>query len=169
VITKVVSLWEHVVRLLSCEWLLDWAPNGGAVILIRAVVVAVTFDVLGVLVFCVLDPTRSHALGVTVFRSELADKLHWFGAMFAVAYAALYSRFASQWSYLAGVYNQIKAAEARRDCDPRKIAEWKAGFIVDAHELHLAQKPLFEEIINAWRDDPAVERAYRSVSDRPSA
>ena len=82
-------------------------------------------------------------------------------------YAALYSRFASQWTYLAGVYNQIKMAESRTDRDPRKIAEWKAGFIVDAEELHLVRKPLFAEVVRAWRKDAAVEDAYQARTERP--
>jgi len=163
------SVWERLVRVLSCEWLLDIVPNGGALILLRTLVIALSVDLLAVLGVALLDPTRSGAVTLPFFRSELAEKLPWLGAIFAVVYAALYTRFASQWTYLAGVYNQIKAAEARNDCDPLKIAEWKAGFIVDAHELHLAQKALFAEIILAWRDDPAVELMFRSASERPPA
>ena len=154
-------------RGLSCEWLLDSVPNGGAVILLRTLVIALGLDVIAAVAVGFLDPTHGGIVTLPFLRRELADKLPWFGAIFAVVYAALYTRFASQWTYLAGVYNQIKAAEARNDCDPAKIAEWKAGFIIDAHELHLAQKPLFAEIIDAWRDDPAVELLFRGASERP--
>lgn len=80
-------------------------------------------------------------------------------------YASLYARFASQWSYLAGVYNQIKAAECGQKCDRIALAEWKAGFIEDAEDLHLARKPVFASIIHAWVKDAEVE--VRFLKDVP--
>jgi hypothetical protein len=82
------------------------------------------------------------------------------GPIFAGVYAALYTRFASQWSYLASVYNQIKAAESRKDCNPEQLALWKAGFIEDAEELHLANKHHFASTIRAWGRERGVEAAF---------
>ncbi len=46
----------------------------------------------------------------------LLTALPTFGAIFAAVYFALYARFASQWSYLANLYNKIKEAETRSQC-----------------------------------------------------
>jgi len=68
-------------------------------------------------------------------------------------YASLYARYSAQWNYLAGVYNRIKETEARGATDAtalKAMAQWKAGFIEDADDLHLAGKPMFASTIRAW-------------------
>jgi len=112
-----------------------------------------------------LDPNRTASFSCAEFALQLSSNLRWFGAILGAVYAVFYARFASQWSYLAGLYNQIKATECQKDCNQQKLAEWKAGFIVDAQELHLANKPLFAEVIRAWRMEPAVEAAYLCISE----
>jgi hypothetical protein len=87
-----------------------------------------------------------------------------FGALFAAVYAGLYARFSSQWSYLANVYNQIKAAESRGGCDASRLAEWKAGFIEDAQDLHLALKPLFASVIRAWGSEAEVKGSFETYA-----
>jgi hypothetical protein len=77
----------------------------------------------------------------------------------------VYARFASQWTYLAGVYNQIKAAEARRDADAEKLAEWKQGFIADAEALHLDNNPIFVDLVAAWRKLPEELEVDRIESE----
>jgi hypothetical protein len=72
-------------------------------------------------------------------------------------YTALYARFASQWNYLANLYNQmmqvgVSAEHIQRD----KMARWKAGFVEDAYSLHLAQKPMFAEVVAHLLVDPEV-------------
>lgn len=75
---------------------------------------------------------------------DRAFNLPWLGATIAASYAASYSRFASQWVYLAELYNQIKAAELSipEVLTPAQVlvfAEWKAGFLEDCETLHLAR------------------------------
>jgi hypothetical protein len=72
-------------------------------------------------------------------------------------YIALRGRFSDQWRYLAGVYNQIKAAECRRDIEKEALREWKAGFVEDAVEVHLARKRIYAQVIVNWLREPAVE------------
>jgi hypothetical protein len=48
-----------------------------------------------------------------------ADSIGWIGAIFAAVYAALYARFASQWSYLAGVYNQMRQTLVTTEAERR--------------------------------------------------
>lgn len=62
------------------------------------------------------------------------------------------------------MYNQIKAAEARKDADRDALASWKAGFIEDADELHLAPKPMFATLIKNWAADAAVKAAFVSYA-----
>jgi len=86
-------------------------------------------------------------------------------AVFAGSYAAFYVRFASQWSYLAGVYNQIKSTECRlqeREEEPEALAEWKSGFIEDAYLLHLINKQGFADTIWEWTKDKDVLEALRA-------
>jgi hypothetical protein len=80
-------------------------------------------------------------------------------------YASLYARFASQWSYLANVYNQIKAAECVQPGNLAVMVQWKAGFMEDAEHLHLARKPVFASIIHSWAEDFDVKAHY--VNDVP--
>lgn len=69
------------------------------------------------------------------------------GATFGATYAALYTRFSSQWTYLAGLYNQLMATQAHApiDNDPERAGiylAWEAAFIEDADDLHLSTKPI---------------------------
>jgi hypothetical protein len=84
---------------------------------------------------------------------------------------------ASQWSYLAGVYNTIvKAILDREDkykddcrsdsfpCESETLAFWIASFIEDAEDLHLATKRAFAPAIRAWLDVPKVAEAFDSAA-----
>lgn len=150
--SRVLKLFSFVVRLGSGEYLLDRSDvsNGGTVVFTRALHVAVVIVCLGLLARNWLDPNRTSEFSMHELRSQLAAVGPWLGTVFAASYAAFYARFASQWTYLAGVYNQIKAAEGRKDASETAIAEWKAGFIEDAAELHLIRKRMFASIVHEW-------------------
>jgi hypothetical protein len=49
------------------------------------------------------------------------------------------------------------------------LAEWKAGFIEDAQDLHLALKPLFASVIRAWGSEAEVKGSLRDVRSGWSA
>jgi hypothetical protein len=157
------TAWNFVTDVFSAEWVLTRChyPNGGGVILFRAAFVSLTIY-LGMISFRnFIDPARSWDLSLVEFRLQARSDLPAFGAILAAAYAALYARFSSQWTYLAGVYNQIKAAQCRSgECPPRPLAEWKAGFIADAMELHLADKALFASVISEWGRDSEVVKVW---------
>jgi hypothetical protein len=97
-----------------------------------------------------LDPTRGSEFSWNELGAQTLAHVTWIGAIFATVYALLYSRFASQWTYLAGVYNQIKAVQLRDQVNGTVLAEWKAGFIEDCDDLHLLRKPMFASIANEW-------------------
>jgi hypothetical protein len=144
-------------------------PNGGALILARTT--QVTAEIYGVTLlalYALANPGGPRCLESAwdQVRSDLRDTLPWVGAIFAVVYAALYTRFAAQWSYLASLYNQIKEAElglkprSRSARNDRVLCEWKAAFIEDCQTLHLAAKPCFASIILGWSHHECVRAAY---------
>jgi hypothetical protein len=154
-------LIARIFGVLSCEWLLFRCRNGGAVIGFRSAVVSAFIFGLALGMAKVCD-----WCGVP---TESLQPIQWFGAIFAATYFAFYSRFASQWAYLAGVYNQIKEAEC--NCRDRltneALAEWKAAFITDCHALHLAGKPDFAATIRYWAlDDLVREKFGSSLSEK---
>jgi len=93
-------------------------------------------------------------------------------AIFGVTYAALYARFAAQWTYIANLYNQIKQAQVSEAANlspqastqqkPSALAQWQAGFIEDALDLHMASKPGIAGVIRAWVGDDQVRAAFKT-------
>ena len=145
-----MKVFSRLIELLSGEVLLTRCrlPNGGTVVLVRAFVIALVLFTAGLAIVNILDPRRGGPFSGIELRIQIIDHAKWWGALFGSAYVALYTRFASQWAYLAGVYNQIKAAEALNDHDEDAVAEWFAAFIEDCDELHLVRKPMFASIVN---------------------
>lgn len=151
---------NRAVRWLSGEWQLDNRPNGGTVILLRSLWISalVYTALIGIkLLFggAICSPdflNRAKCAAASGF-------FHIAVPAFAFAYTALYVRFASQWSYLANLYNLIMAAKVRGDGaavsaesegsskSVEAMQKWQAGFIEDAEELHLATKPMFAGVI----------------------
>ncbi len=162
--------WSAAVKWLSGEWLLTdnsrkrlnpirpARPNGGPIVLARALVSSFA---LCISVSCLREVSNPQVEFLTWnwtrAREIFVDSIPMFGAILAATYTALYTRFASQWKYLAGVYNQIKAAET----SGAYTAAWKAGFIEDADDLYLTSKPMFASTVRAWARDPDVRAAFR--------
>lgn len=150
---------------LSAEWLLTYFPNGGNIILFRSLWTSVIIYSSTIGLRNALDPERTWAFSCYELKVQLIQTIPWLAAIFAAIYAALYARFSSQWSYLAGVYNQNKATESGGGADKEKLAEWKAGFFEDAEVLHLATKPLFASVLRAWGKDKHVKKAFCESTD----
>lgn len=163
-----MAVWSKIVAFLSFEWILTKyrRPNGGDIILMRAILIAslLYFSAIGVKSY--LEPERVLAFDSEELRKQISSTLHWFGALLGSIYAALYTRFASQWRYLANLYNKIKETEAKYGDAASKdaIAFWKAGFLEDADDLHLAKKQLFVSVLNAWGKDNKVKSAFVKYS-----
>jgi hypothetical protein len=140
--------------------------NGGKVVFKRAVGMSLVvsaaylgFHNLSIWVGSSFTP-KFEPLEVANQLRGMAPNLGW---IFAGIYTALYTRFASQWSYLANVYNQIKAAECQAQAGTGTerppvpaIGHWKAAYISDARELHLINKPSVASTVWHWTDDAAV-------------
>lgn len=158
------SRWNRAVSFLSGEFMLGGKANGGSIIFARAIFVALLTYVSAVVVKEICTPDKLWSTSWPAVGRAISETLPWFGAIFAGVYAALYARFSSQWNYIAGLYNQIKAAEVQlaiADNSERAtevIAQWKAGFIEDADALHLSSKPMIAGILKAWLPDPLVQK-----------
>jgi hypothetical protein len=161
-VSILVAFSSKTIEFASWEWLINRGkhPNGGSIILLRSVLTALGVYLAALALRNFIDPTRTWTPSLRELRLQIEETAPWFGTMFAAIYAALYARFASQWTYLANLYNQIKAAECRNDCNEKALAGWKAGFIEDAQELHLCLKPLFASVIQAWAKERAVREAF---------
>ncbi|RUM94403.1 MAG: hypothetical protein DSZ28_03365 [Thiothrix sp.] len=145
---------QNIFEYLSGEWMLTKCgkANGGTIILLRSSFVTVLITGSIAICSCIFDGSEIQAIGI---KST--------GAIFAVVYAALYSRFASQWSYLSNLYNSIKQTEVNnngRTKKSRSMAEWKAGFMEDAENLHMAGKSSFSPIIKSWGGHKKVKDAF---------
>lgn len=148
---------------LSCEFVLKRMPNGGTAVLIRSTIISLCLYLMAIALKSRITPGTTWSFDPTAFRALIADTIPWFGAIFAGVYAALYSRFASQWNYLASLYNQIMQAAVENP--PNGVSHesalrlWQAGFIEDAEDLHLAGKPMFASVIRSMLSRSEV-RAY---------
>ena len=162
-VSRHIRHWcSRSVKWASIEWLLTshhW-ENGGAAIFVRSTLIASQIYFVVLALKNGIDPELTWTFSEVELRRQLIDTLPWFGTIFAGVYIALYSRFASQWTYLANVYNQIKAAECKGECEPEALAEWKAGFIEDADELHLVDKRLFASVLHAWGHEKSVKEKF---------
>lgn len=161
------GLWARFVWAATSEWLLTTRKkpsNGGRVIFARALISATLAWVFIVFMRELVDP-KGLVWSYTFdqLRLEVVRSAPLFGAVFAGAFASFYARFASQWGYVASMYNQIKAAEVRGVPNAkarRALAQWKAGFIEDAADLHLATKTGIATTVVAWSGDKAVEHEF---------
>ncbi len=150
------------------EFFLKNRPNGGTVVLYRTAFISTILYVVAITLKSALAPRATLHFDTAEARAVMADTIPWFGAIFAGVYVALYTRFASQWSYLAGLYNQMMQAqvETAPTTDDRDecLALWQAAFIEDAEDLHLARKPMFAAVIADLLSYPAVRSAYVGYS-----
>lgn len=161
--------WHACARAASFEWFLTpKQPNGGDIVLARALCVALEAAVAALVLRNILDPDLSWCFSGMALREQLIEIAPWFAAAVGAAYAALYARFSSQWSYLANLYNQIKQAEvellhagASGELEAtRRLAQWKAGYIEDAQDLHLHTKSNIAGIIHFWSEDSEIANAF---------
>lgn len=140
------------VSFLSGEWFFrdGYHPNGGDVVVCRSAWVTVLLMTTVEILWNWMRPCIGCSLKWDIFLSDLITLAPWIGAIFGAVYVAFYARFSSQWAYLANLYNLIKEVEVSGVNDVKAMAQWKAGFIEDALDLHLASKSNFAGVIRAW-------------------
>jgi hypothetical protein len=154
---------SRIISLLSGEWILTQVRlgNGGDVVFYRALWTSAWMFGLAVGLHNLVDPSKLWSFSIEQLQLDVLERFPWFGAIFAGAYAAYYARFSSQWNYLANLYNQIKAAEVGGVANAAALAQWKAGFVEDAEDLHLATKSMFANVVHAWGSQPDVGAEFR--------
>ncbi|WP_133055681.1 hypothetical protein [Mycolicibacter senuensis] len=151
---------------LSAEFLLERNPNGGGVIAARALLISLMFYLPAIWLYAWASSGWTCDPDMDAFGSVVAQTIPWFGAVFAAVYAALYTRYSAQWTYLAGVYNQMMATQSEIEASGQKPNElekvqlWKAGFAEDAQDLHLARKKMFAPAVKAVLEDPGVAAKF---------
>lgn len=157
--SKLMDKSLAIVEWLSGEWLLHGRSNGGAIVFLRAALVSVLIFAAGLSLKCAVDPDTRLAFSLYALRAEVRDNVGWLGAIFAAAYTGFYARYSSQWSYLAGLYNQIMAAACTLDPSapkPLDLRKWEVGFIEDCYLMHLDRKEVFAFVIKQLLEEPAV-------------
>jgi hypothetical protein len=152
-------------HILSCETILKYIPNGGTAVIIRSSVISILLYAIAITIKSGLAPNAILTFDFTELKSVISETIPWFGAIFAGVYVALYSRFASQWNYLASLYNQIMATAIQTppnnpDAEDN-LHRWQAAFIEDAEDLHLASKPMFASIIKGLLEDEKIRTYFR--------
>lgn len=191
---EMIKRFRDFIRWFSAEWMLDrFGTNGGDAIIARAIWITGWVFVIAIALQAGVDPDRT-VFSLKALRGQVIDVAPWTSAVFGGVYLALYARFSSQWSYLAGVYNQIKQAESTLNLSQSSqppvpqspqgaqagqapqalpmpgttnvaLAAWKAGIIEDAENLHLACKASIAPIIHAWAAQSEIAGAF--VQDVP--
>lgn len=157
-----VRWWTNV--LAGEFWLKVW-PNGGTAIFVRTLWITAFMYSAALLLRAV--PYTDWSLGIDwhKLRSEVGETVPWVGALAGAVYTALYARFSSQWSYLAHVYHQMKAAILSGPEDPsphqkEQLQYWKAAFIEDAEDLHLVRKKMFAMTAWEWLGQDGVANLF---------
>jgi hypothetical protein len=151
---------------ITLEFLLTrWGwPNGAEVIVVRSAWLSISAYGFVQLAFLAVDPARSE-IGVGEMALRVVSDIEKLGVLFGAFYAVFYTRFSSQWTYLANLYNQIKRTQSALPenlpaSSKAAMVEWKAGFLEDAFALHLANKPTLSETVRLWLEDAEVRDAF---------
>jgi hypothetical protein len=149
-------------------WFWIGRPNGGTVIFFRTLQITAILYVIGLtLQSILLSCSGPCELDLSGPFQDIGNTVPWLGATFGAVYAALYARFASQWSYLAGVYNQMRQTlvnlrklEDRDGAIHEHVLLWRAGFIEDALDLHLATKGMFGPFLRRLLEQDGVRARF---------
>lgn len=176
-------------KIFNGEFFLDRKANGGGVIAARSIWTSVLIFFCSLVLYELINPSKSFCFDFTELRRLAIDKFEWFGAIFVAVYVALYTRFSAQWSYLANLYNQIMQSRAEQaatlergrppltewalaleiDRQEELYAKWMAAFIADALEMHLATKGTFKDCIHAMLALDGVKEAFLDGSPENQA
>lgn len=153
---------DMIVNFLSGEFFLRKKPNGGGIVLARSTFVSLWLYSIALFLKSYTDTGANFAFSASELKTDINATLPWLGAIFAAIYAAFYTRYSNQWSYLATTYNQFMAAKtsipAGSYIAKRSLVYWQAGFVSDAFTLHLDRKPIFKGVIDHLLKDPVVCR-----------
>ena len=154
-----------MLSILTCEFVLRYMPNGGKAVLLRSLALTLFLYLVAIAVRSFTRDGSTFEFSLDQLLREIHDTIPWAGALFGGVYLALYSRFSSQWTYLAALYNQLMEASLRQDEEnfsDENYAAWQAAFIEDAVRMHLATKEGFIGAIRMMLDDESVVEALKN-------
>lgn len=159
------KFWAMVGELISGEWMF-WGgrPNGGTVILCRSLQIALMFYLIGLWLRSIFSAAHPWTFDLGGLWHNGAETVPWLGALVGAVYAALYARFAAQWSYLAGFANQLMQTRSSVAEPTSSITTWEAAFVEDAVNLHLATKPMFSVLVWLLLADPHVAERFKAYT-----
>ena len=153
----------RVVDWLSGEWMLRNRSNSGSVVFLRSVIVALYIFIFALWLLQIIDPDRTWMPSLKEAQIVVGKNLAWLGAIFAAVYTGFYTRYASQWTYIAGLYNQIMAAASTSNVpvdQNEALLNWQCGFIEDCYHLHLDRKEVFSFVIKQMLSDSAMLKNF---------
>ncbi|HUQ48942.1 MAG TPA: hypothetical protein VM053_11980 [Gemmatimonadaceae bacterium] len=105
---------DRLINFFSGEWILEWSPytaNGGTVVAIRSLWLTFWVFFPAFVLKTSLGEGKIAAFDPRQGAADFVESLPWIAAIFAGVYVALYTRFSSQWTYLANLFNQIVQAQ----------------------------------------------------------
>jgi hypothetical protein len=153
----------NIVDFLSGEWMLSRRSNSGSVIFLRSALVSVLAFAVALGLKSAVDPSTNSDFSFHQLRIEVRDHIGWLGAILAVVYAGFYARYSSQWSYLAGLYNQLMATAStlsEEQRNGRTFLNWQVAFIEDCYFLLLDRKEIFSVVIKQTLEKPLALQCF---------
>lgn len=154
---------KNVLKFFSGEWVLDYRANGGGAVMARTFWTTGWLYSIALVLYSVTADGAVMRFSPEQLRLDIGKTLPWLGAIFAASYVALYARFSAQWNYLAGLYNQQMQAclsLSEEKLNSKTMWNWKAAFVEDAYELHLATKPMFAVAVKQMLQNEQVRKAF---------
>jgi len=142
---------DKIFAFITGEFVLKSMPNGGKAVIIRTLFVSGLIYIIAIALKSSTSPNSIFEFSLDQLCIEISATITWLGAIIAGTYAALYSRFSSQWSYLTGLYNQqisLSITLTDDQLNGENYVRWQAAFIEDAVNLHLAEKSDFSTLIH---------------------
>jgi len=171
----------------TCKWLFNTFctleglvkkfGKGGFLIFVRTLYMTLLLFLL----VCFIDHYNLYMKFKVGYASILPDSKGvpygaFFGGFFSAVYLSLYTRFSSQWQYIANLYNKISSdcftaevgiatSDKNYDIDNNAtLIIWKAGFVEDCITLHLAKKKMFAPAVFQYLDDDKVMEELKEHS-----
>ena len=151
---------DTFLEIVSGEFILRFMPNGGKAILLRTIFVSALLYLMSIGLKSYVGESAILSFSLVQFQKEVAETIPWLGAILGGTYAALYSRFASQWSYLADLYNQQMSAAltlTEEEMSAGSYVNWQAAFVEDAVCMHLHMKAGFSNLVLDLLQDPKIK------------
>jgi len=149
-----------MLNIFTAEFILKFIPNGGKAILLRSAFISAYLYLLAIAIKSFTGENAVFCFSVDQLRREVHETIPWAGAIFGAVYASLYTRFSSQWSYLADLYNQQMEVASTTQFENEEMENfyaWQAAFIEDAVCMHLATKRGFSNAIHAMLKDQKIK------------